>query len=158
MVSAALTFDRLAYVDRLKEAGFDEKQARAQAAALEMALQDTVAKKADVEEAKGELRQEIGEVRRELSEAKAELRQEISEVRHELTQAKAELRREIEDVRREIGEAKAELRRDLRDVEIRLDAKIDTMGATLKVEILRWLIVTQVALASFIFAAIKFMK
>ena len=48
MTSAALTFDRLAYIDRLTAAGFDDKQARAQAEALDAALRDSVATKADV--------------------------------------------------------------------------------------------------------------
>ncbi len=43
-------------------------------------------------------------------------------------------------------------------VEARLEAKIETSAANLKVDILRWLAVTQVALAGFIFAAIKFVK
>ena len=49
MNAAALTFHRLAYIDRLREAGFDEKQARAHADALDAALRDSVATKADVE-------------------------------------------------------------------------------------------------------------
>jgi hypothetical protein len=47
---------------------------------------------------------------------------------------------------------------DLRETEMRLEAKIETMGANLKVDILRWLVVTQLALAGFIFAAIKFAR
>ncbi|PWB83990.1 MAG: hypothetical protein C3F11_03620 [Methylocystaceae bacterium] len=47
---------------------------------------------------------------------------------------------------------------DLRDVEVRLEAKIETTAANLKVDILRWLVVTQVALGGFIFAAFKFVK
>jgi hypothetical protein len=104
MTSAALTFDRLAYIDRLTAAGFDEKQARAQAEALDAALRDSVATRADLEE-----------VRRDL-------------------------------------------RREIREVETKLDAKIETASANLKVEILRWLIVTQLALAGFVFAAVKFVK
>ncbi len=104
MSSPALTFDRLAYVDRLTAAGFDEKQARAQAEALDLALRDSVATKSDLDDG----------------------------------------------VR--------ELRREMRDIETRLDAKIETGNANLKVEILRWLIVTQLALAGFVFAAIKFVK
>jgi hypothetical protein len=42
--------------------------------------------------------------------------------------------------------------------EIRLvESKIDVSAASLKVDILRWLVVTQVALAGFIFAAFKFL-
>ncbi len=100
MSSAALTFDRLAYIDRLTSGGIDEQQARAHAAALEAALGDSVATKSDV----------------------------------------------------------ADLRRELRDVEVRLEAKIETAVAGSKVDILRWLIVTQAALGGFIFAALKFVR
>jgi hypothetical protein len=51
-----------------------------------------------------------------------------------------------------------DLRREIREVETKLDAKIDTTSAKLKVEISRWLVVTQLALAGFVFAAIKFVK
>ena len=50
------------------------------------------------------------------------------------------------------------MRREIREVETKLDAKIETTSANLKVEILRWLIVTQLALAGFVFAAVKFVK
>ena len=100
MTSAALTFDRLAYIDRLTAAGFDDKQARAQAEALDAALRDSVATRP---------------IRRRLA-------------------------------------------REIRDVETKLEAKIETTSANLKVEILRWLIVTQLALAGFVFAAVKFVK
>jgi DNA-binding transcriptional MerR regulator len=89
MTSPAITFDRLAYIDRLREAGFDEKQARAQADALDAALRDSVATKADLKELAGELRTEM---------------------------------------------------------------------ANLKVDILRWLFVTQIALAGVILAIVKFVK
>ena len=154
MTAAALTFDRLAYVDKLKGAGIDEAQARAHADALDTALRDGVATKADVEElrrelggAKTELGRKIEDVRREIAEAKIELRRKIEDVQRKIAEAKIELRREIEDVRREIAETKKELQLEIRE-----------SAANLKVELLRWLIVTQVALASFIFAAIKFVK
>lgn len=107
MTSASLSFDRLAYIDRLKDGGIDEKQARAHAVALDAALRDTVATKSDIEE----------------------------------------IRREIEDVRR-----------DLREVELKLEAKIESVGANSKVDILRWLGVTQIALGGFIFAVLKFLR
>jgi hypothetical protein len=93
MNAATLTFDRLAYIDRLREAGFDEKLARAHADALDAALRDSVATKADVER-----------------------------------------------------------------VEVRLVAKMEALAANLKVEILRWLFVTQIALAGILLAAMKFVK
>jgi hypothetical protein len=53
----ALTFDTLAYVKRLKEAGFTETQAEAQATALADALQGSaadLATKADLKEFRAE--------------------------------------------------------------------------------------------------------
>ena len=44
-----ITFDKLAYVDKLKAGGVSEEQARAQADALDTALRDTVATKADIQ-------------------------------------------------------------------------------------------------------------
>ena len=46
-----MTFDRLLYIDRLKGAGVDEGVARAHAEALRDALFETVATKADLNEA-----------------------------------------------------------------------------------------------------------
>lgn len=104
MTSSALTFDRLAYVDRLRNGGIEEGQARAHAEALDAALRDSVATRNDVDQ---------------------------------------------------LGH---DLRREIREVETRLEAKIETSAANLRVEILRWLIVTQIALAGFVFAAIKFVR
>ena len=49
MSSSAFIFDRLAYVDRLRAAGVDESCARAHAEALDVALRDGVASKADID-------------------------------------------------------------------------------------------------------------
>jgi len=40
----------------------------------------------------------------------------------------------------------------------RLDSKMETLSATLEVDILRWLVVTQLALAGFLLTAINFIK
>lgn len=122
MSAINFTFDRLTYIDRLTAAGFDDRQARAHAEALDAALRESVASKGDV--------QDLGH----------------------------DLRREIEAVRQDLGKEIADGRLEMRQMETRLDAKIETMGATLKVDILRWLIVTQVALAGLAFAAAKFVK
>jgi hypothetical protein len=50
MASTQITFDRLAYVDKLKSGGIDEAAARAHAEALDQALRDTVATKQDLRE------------------------------------------------------------------------------------------------------------
>ncbi|WP_036292260.1 hypothetical protein [Methylosinus sp. PW1] len=50
------------------------------------------------------------------------------------------------------------LQMELRAFEQKLEAKIATTAADLKVDILRWLIVTQLALGGFLFAAMKFTR
>ena len=49
------TFDKLAYVDSLKAHGVAEDQARAHAAALDTALHDVVATKADIEAVRADM-------------------------------------------------------------------------------------------------------
>jgi hypothetical protein len=49
MASTQLTFDKLAFIDRLKLAGIDEQAARAHAEALDQALREEVATKHDLE-------------------------------------------------------------------------------------------------------------
>ena len=55
MATTEITFDKLAYIDRLKSAGIEESQARAHAEALDQALRDTVATKHDVRELRDEI-------------------------------------------------------------------------------------------------------
>ena len=61
------------------------------------------------------------------------------------------MRREVEDVRKELGHIEKRL-------ETKLESKIETTAATLKVEILRWLVITQIALLGLGFAGAKFLK
>ena len=51
----SITFDKLAYLEALKAGGFNDKQSHA-ADALDMALRQTVATKADILEVKHEIR------------------------------------------------------------------------------------------------------
>jgi hypothetical protein len=48
MASTQITFDKLAYIDRLKSAGIGEPEARAHAEALDQALRQEVATKHDL--------------------------------------------------------------------------------------------------------------
>jgi pseudouridine-5'-phosphate glycosidase len=52
---ATMTFDKLAYIDRLKAAGFAEPQARAMADGLDQALREEVATKSDIATLRGEM-------------------------------------------------------------------------------------------------------
>ena len=75
-----MTFDKLAYIDRLKAAGFNEPQARAMADGLDQALREEVATKSDVAVLKSDiavLRNEVGLLRVEFKGDLAGLRGEL---------------------------------------------------------------------------------
>lgn len=52
---STVTFDKRAYVESLKASGIDENQARAQASALDVALSEAVATKADIQDVKSDI-------------------------------------------------------------------------------------------------------
>ena len=52
---STVTFDKLAFVDALTRGGIPEDQARAQADALDVALRDSVATKADIAALKSDI-------------------------------------------------------------------------------------------------------
>ena len=62
---ATLTFDKLAYVDRLQAAGMGEREARALAEGLDQALREEVATKSDIDETVRVAAQAIDEVAQE---------------------------------------------------------------------------------------------
>ena len=75
-----MTFDKLAYIDRLKAAGFNEPQARAMADGLDQALREEVATKSDIVILKGDIaavRGEIGLLRTEFKGDMASLKGEM---------------------------------------------------------------------------------
>ena len=70
---ATLTFDKLAYVDRLKAAGMGEREARALAEGLDQALREEVATKTDLTAVKTELAAQIATVRTDIASVKHDL-------------------------------------------------------------------------------------
>ena len=58
-----VTFDKLAYVDKLKAAGFEDDKARAMAEGLDVALREQIATKTDILDARNELKLDLAEVR-----------------------------------------------------------------------------------------------
>ena len=63
---ATLTFDKLAYVDRLQAAGMGEREARALAEGLDQALREEVATKTDLAAVKSDLTAEIAAVKHDM--------------------------------------------------------------------------------------------
>ena len=75
-----ITFDTLAYVKTLREAGVDEKQAEAQAAALATVLKSSsadLATQRDIESLRADLKRDTellrAELKKDIAETKAEL-------------------------------------------------------------------------------------
>jgi hypothetical protein len=68
-----MTFDKLAYIDRLKAAGFAEPQARAMADGLDQALREEVATKSDLAALLAEFRSDLGLLRGNMGGLKGEL-------------------------------------------------------------------------------------
>jgi hypothetical protein len=79
-----MTFDKLAYIDRLKAAGFAEPQARAMADGLDQALREEVATKSDV----AALGNEIGLIRNVIDLLRVEFKSDLGMLKGEF---KAEL-------------------------------------------------------------------
>lgn len=72
----AMTFDTLAYVKTLRDAGVEEKQAEAQATALAAVLKSgagDLATKQDMELLRLELKKDLAETHRAIADTKAEL-------------------------------------------------------------------------------------
>ena len=94
---ATLTFDKLAYVDRLQAAGMGEREARALAEGLDQALREEVATKSDIATVKAELSADIAAVRTELkadiAAVRTELKADIAALRTELAAAKHDMLR-----------------------------------------------------------------
>ena len=82
---ATLTFDKLAYVDRLQAAGMGEREARALAEGLDQALREEVATKTDIAAVKTDLAAVKTELSVEIAAVKAQLSVEIAAVNTRLT-------------------------------------------------------------------------
>lgn len=104
MTVAQLTFDKLAYIDRLKAAGIDEKHARAHAEGLDQALREEVATKSDIASVKAE----IAELRADTKADIAAVKVEIASVRADITELRADTKADITELR---ADTRAEIAR-----------------------------------------------
>ena len=75
-----MTFDKLAYIDRLKAVGFTEPQARGMADGLDQALREEVATKSD-----------LVAVRNEIGVLRAEFRSDLAGLRGDMKADKIDL-------------------------------------------------------------------
>ncbi|MEI8396971.1 MAG: hypothetical protein WCF85_19775 [Rhodospirillaceae bacterium] len=82
------TFDKLAYLESLKNAGIPEAHARAHALALDDALRDSVATQADVV-------RESASIRSELATTKSDIRADLLDVEHRLSNRIADAKTDL---------------------------------------------------------------
>ena len=97
----SVAFDTLACTKKLKEAGFTENQAEAQAEALVDALRDNIGRLVTQQD----LRVEIQDVRQEIQFFRQEMKEEFQVVRQEM-------KKEIQTVRQALKEEVQTLRRE----------------------------------------------
>ncbi len=93
-----MTFDRLAYIDRLKAAGVTEPQARAMADGLDQALREEVATKSDV----AVLKSDIVAVRNEIDLLRIEIKNDLATLRGEFKNDLGVLKAEMGGLRGEL--------------------------------------------------------
>jgi hypothetical protein len=128
-----IIFDRTRYTDKLRDNGVDEKTARAHSDALDGALRDAVATKTDLLEFKTALSMDVLEL-------KTELKTDITELEARMDTQFADIHLKFADINTKFAEQ-------------------NTRTETAKIDILRWLIATQLALAGLIIGVmLKFMK
>src|SRR5215207_5457268 len=135
---ATLTFDKLAYVDRLQAAGMGEREARALAEGLDQALRDEVATKTDIAAVKTDLAAVKTELLVEIAAVKTQLSVEIAAVNTRLTTVDTRLT--TVDTR-------------LTTVEHKLQVEIQTA----KHDVLRWVVGMAFAQTGLTVALIRFL-
>ena len=143
---ATLTFDKLAYVDRLQAAGMGEREARALAEGLDQALREEVATRSDLVAVKAELSADIAAVKAELSADIAALKAELSA---DIAALKAQLSADIAAVKSDLVAVKTELSADI--------ASVRTEVAAAKHDMLRWVVSMAFAQTGLTVALIKFL-
>lgn len=87
----AITFDTLGYFEKLKDAGFTEKQAKVQVEAMQGVVRNydeasrrELATKGDLQDVRTELKGDIQDVRLEIEKVRAELKTDIEKIRYDL--------------------------------------------------------------------------
>lgn len=154
MSSAAIKFDKLAHVDRLRSGGVDENQARVHAEVLDIALGETVATKTDIEAVRRDIERleaAVEAMRRDIERMEAALRADIdrleSSVRADIERLeaanKADKERPEAANKAEMGLLRAEVRAEI---------------GSLKMEMARWIIGAVLALGGFFVAVEKLLR
>jgi hypothetical protein len=143
---ATLTFDKLAYVDRLQAAGMGEREARALAEGLDQALREEVATKTDIAAVKTDIAAVKSELAADIAAVKTELAADIAAVKTELAADIAAVRAELKG---DIASVRTELKGDI--------ASVRTELAAVKHDMLRWIVGMAFAQTGLTVALIRFL-
>ncbi|MBF0461800.1 MAG: DUF1640 domain-containing protein [Magnetococcales bacterium] len=129
-MSTAIAFDTYAYVRRLRDAGVDEAQAAIQADTLVTLVEDRLATK-----------QDVADLKRDIALIEANLKRDIKEMDVRIVNVESNLKKDIAILNGKIEITKAELRKDIE---------------TAKVDIIKWVVVTGIAILGGVAALIRF--
>ena len=128
---AATTFDTLYYAKKLREAGFTEQQAEAQAEALRAVVDENLATKYDIELVRRDVKELEVALRNDLKGSEVALRSDLKEMevalRNDLKEMEVGLRHEIELLRREVAEVDSRLRQAIKQSEGRVTIRLGTL-------------------------------
>jgi chromosome segregation ATPase len=139
-MSQHIIFDRTRYTDKLRDNGVDEKTARAHSDALDGALRDAVATKTDLQAVETTLKTDLQELEKSLTT-------ELHELEGRMNINFADIDGKFADISVKFAEQNTKFAEQ--------NAKIETA----KLDILRWLIATQLALAGLVIGVmLKFMN
>jgi hypothetical protein len=153
-----MTFDKLAYVDRLRAAGFNDPQARAMADSLDQALREEVATKSDVAVLKSGIESDIAALRNEIGLLRVEVKSDLgtlkSEFRAELGGLRSEFRAELGGLRGELGAELGGLRGELGAGIGGLRGELLAAMKADKIDLLKWVVMLIVGQTA-VFTALK---
>jgi hypothetical protein len=149
-----MTFDRLAYIDRLKAAGVAEPQARAMADGLDQALREEVATKSDIAGLRNEIDLLRSELKGDIGMLRSELRSDLGGLRSEFKSDLGGLRSEFKS---DLGELRSEFKGDLGVLKGDLGGLKGELLAAMKadkVDLLKWVVMLIVGQTA-VFTALK---
>lgn len=142
-MSAQVLFNQFAYTDRLKRGGFSDEQARASAEALSDAFTEAVATKSDLGRLEAAFERLEGKFER--------LEDKFERLDGRLT---SEIERLGDRMKSEIDRLDGKIER----VEVSLKAELKSEIASVKVDVIRWVLMLNVAAVGLLFAAMKLFK
>lgn len=131
-----IVFDRLAFVDRLTSGGIAAAHARVHADAIDVAMRETVATKADIEALQTATKADIADVRNDIETLRAETRADISALR-------AETRADMDSLRKDFDLLRTDMKAELTTMDGSIRAEITEMKGSLR--LVQWMLVVVVA-------------